>query len=75
LKDAGEVTIRIYNTAGEQVRALNLGYKSAGLYVSQDRAAYWDGRNNFGTPVASGVYFYSIQTGDLAAVRKLIVLK
>jgi len=75
LKDAGEVTIRIYNTAGEQVRALDLGYKSPGLYVSQDRAAYWDGRNNFGTSVASGVYFYSIQTGDLAAVRKLIVLK
>ncbi len=75
LKYASEVTIRIYNTAGEQVRAIDLGYKSAGLYVNQDRAAYWDGRNKFGTSVASGVYFYTIQAGDFVAVRKLTVLK
>jgi hypothetical protein len=75
LKDAGEVTIRIYNTAGELVREIDLGYKPAGLYVSSDRAARWDGANRFGTLVASGVYFYSIQAGDFIAVRKLIVLK
>jgi hypothetical protein len=75
LKDAGEVTIRIYNTAGELVREIDLGYKPAGLYISPDRAAHWDGTSKFGTPVASGVYFYSIQAGDLVAVRKLIVLK
>jgi len=43
--------------------------------VSQDRAAYWDGRNRFGTSVTSGVYFYSIKADDLTAVKKLIVLK
>jgi len=75
LKDAGEVTIRIYNAAGELVREIDLGYKPAGLYVSPDRAAHWDGTNRFGTPVASGIYFYSIQAGDLTAVRKLTVLK
>jgi hypothetical protein len=75
LKDAGEVIIRIYNAAGELVREIDLGYKPAGLYVSPDRAAHWDGTNRFGTPVASGIYFYSIQAGDLTAVRKLTVLK
>jgi hypothetical protein len=75
LRNAGEVTITIYNTAGEMVRKLNLGYKTAGLYITQDRAAYWDGNNKFGDPVASGVYFYSINSEDLKAVRKLIVLK
>jgi len=75
LKEGDEVRIRIYNVAGNLVRELELGYKPAGLYVSQDRAAYWDGRNKLGTLVASGVYFYSIKAGDFSAVRKLIVLK
>ena len=75
LRDASEVTIHIYNAAGELVRWLGLGYKPAGLYVTSDRAAHWDGKSKFGTPVASGVYFYSIRAGDFVAVRKLIVLK
>ncbi len=75
LKNASEVTIQIYNVAGEMIRRLDLGYRSAGLYVSQDRAAYWDGKNRFGEPVTSGMYFYSIRADDLTAVKKLIVLK
>jgi len=75
LKDTGEVTIRIYNATGELVRVLDLGYKPVGLYLSKDRAAYWDGTNKLGASVASGIYFYSIQAGGFAAVRKLIVLK
>jgi len=57
------------------VRELELGHKSAGLYVSRGRSAHWDGRNKFGTEVASGVYFYSIRAGAFAALRKLIILK
>ena len=75
LKDASEVTIRIYNTAGQLVRVLDVGHQSAGLYVSRDRAAYWDGRNKFGMEAASGIYFYSIRAGDFSAVRKFIVLR
>jgi len=75
LREGSEVKIRIYNVAGELVRELHLGRKPAGLYVTKDRAAYWDGRNNLGTLVASGVYFYSIKAGDFNAVRKLVVLK
>ena len=75
LRETSDVTIRIYDTVGGLVRELDLGHKSAGLYVSQDRAAHWDGRSKLGSSVASGVYFYSIQAGDFAAVRKLIVLR
>ena len=75
LKEDGEVTIRIHNAAGELVRKLELGYRSTGIYVSRDRAAYWDGRNAAGEYVASGVYFYSIRAGDFTATRKLIVVK
>jgi|GEM_PF-3088542 len=75
LREGSEVTIRIFSSAGELIQELDLGYKPAGLYVSRDRAAYWDGRSKFGTPVASGVYLYSIRAGGFSAVRKLIVLR
>jgi hypothetical protein len=75
LKEASEVTVHVYNSSGELVRQLELGYKPAGLYVSQDRAVHWDGKDKFGMPVTSGIYFYSIQAGDFSAVKKLIVLR
>jgi len=75
LKQDSEVTIRIYAATGELVRELELGSKYAGIYVSKDRAAYWDGKDKFGTPVASGVYFYSIKTNGFSAVKKLTILK
>ena len=75
IKEASEVKIRIYSAAGELVRELDLGSKTAGVYVSHDRAAYWDGRNASGQEVASGVYFYSIRAGDFAAVRKMTILR
>jgi hypothetical protein len=75
LKQDSDVAIKIYSATGELVRELDLGTKPAGMYVSQDRAAYWDGKNKFGIPVASGIYFYSVKTKDFSAVKKLIVLK
>jgi hypothetical protein len=75
LREASEVTIQIYRATGELVQELRLGYKPAGSYLSRDTAAYWDGTNRSGAPVASGLYFYSIRAGDFAAVRKLTVLK
>jgi hypothetical protein len=75
LKQDSDVAIKIFSATGELVRELDLGTKPAGMYVSQDRAAYWDGKNKFGIPVASGIYFYSVKTKDFSAVRKLIVLK
>lgn len=75
LKQDSEVAIRIYKATGELVRELDLGSKYAGIYVSKDRSAYWDGKDKFGTPVASGIYFYSIKTKDFSAVKKLTILK
>jgi hypothetical protein len=75
LKEGSKVTIRIYSSAGNLVRELDLGYRSAGLYVSQDRAAYWDGMTDAGERVSSGVYFYNIQAGNYSATRKMIVVR
>ena len=73
-KDA-EVTLTIYATDGYIVRRLVLGHQSAGMYQSRSRAAYWDGKNEFGEPVASGVYFYTLTAGDFAATRRMLILK
>lgn len=75
LMQDSDVTIRIYKATGELVRELDLGNNYAGIYVSKDRSAYWDGKDKFGTPVASGIYFYSIKTKDFSAVKKLTILK
>ena len=65
-KDA-DVTLTIYAVNGHVVRMLPLGHQRAGMYQNRSRAAYWDGRNAFGEPVASGIYFYHIQAGAFSA--------
>jgi hypothetical protein len=69
LREDNEVTVCIYSVSGELVRALSLGRESAGLYVSKDRAVYWDGKNEAGEQVSSGVYFYTIQAGEFTAIK------
>ena len=73
-KDA-EVTLHIYAVNGALVRTLTLGHQPAGIYQSRSRAAYWNGRNAFGEPVASGVYFYTLEAGDFIATRKMLIRK
>ena len=73
-KDA-EVTVTIYNVRGGVVRELMLGYQRAGVYASRGRAAFWDGKNKLGEPVASGVYFYTITAGEFTATRRMLIRK
>ena len=75
LAESTAVTIKIYNITGQLVRSLDLGQKDAGLYLSKDKAAYWDGRDNLGEKVSSGVYFYTLQAGQFRATRKMVILK
>ena len=70
-----EVILRIYDTRGVAVRELMLGHQTAGVYESRARAAYWDGKNAVGEPVASGVYFYTFTADDFTATRKLLIIK
>ena len=73
-KDA-DVALTIYAIDGQVVRRLALGHQPAGMYQTRSRAAYWDGRNAFGEPVASGVYFYTLTAGDFTATRKMLIRK
>ena len=75
LSKSADVSLTIYDIQGRVVRALDLGHQRAGTYHSRSRAAYWDGRNAVGEPVASGVYFYTLTTGDFSATRKMLIRK
>ena len=70
-----DVQVNIYNAQGVLVRALTLGHQTAGYYTSRSRAAYWDGRNALGERVASGIYFYQLQTDEVSPMRKMVILK
>ena len=75
LAEPAEVTVRIYAANGSLIRTLALGHLPAGIYEGRSRAAYWDGRNALGEPVASGVYFYTLSAGDFSATRKMLIRK
>ncbi|MYA72290.1 hypothetical protein F4Y19_19865, partial [Candidatus Poribacteria bacterium] len=84
LAEPAEVTVTIYGIDGTVVRVLDLGHQRIGMYHSRSRAAYWNGRNAVGEPVASGVYFYTLSTestrdsvtaGDFSATRRMLILK
>ena len=75
LVEPAEITLSIYSVDGILIRTLALGHQPAGVYRNRDRAAYWDGTNEVGERVASGVYFYTLLAGDFKATRKMLVIK
>ncbi len=64
------VSIIVYNVLGKEIRRLVSEYKEAGIYQVE-----WDGRDNEGRQVASGMYFYQMMTMKYRAVKKLMVQK
>ena len=78
------VSISIYNVKGQLIRTIDLVNNKAGIYVTKDKAAYWDGRDSLGEKVASGVYYYTLQVGaaipqigagNIIATRKMVIVK
>ena len=75
LANDADVTLTVYDTKGSPVRQFDLGYQSAGFYTNRTKAAYWDGRNESGESVASGVYFYQLRAGDYIDLRRMVIVK
>jgi predicted GH43/DUF377 family glycosyl hydrolase len=75
LSEGADVTVYIYDTRGQLARSFFLGTKPAGTYLDRNKAVYWDGRNDAGELVASGVYFYQLKAGKFSDTRKLAVMK
>ena len=75
LSEAAHVRIHIYDADAHLVRTLDVGTKPAGGYLSRRHAAYWDGRNNMGEVISSGVYFYTLEAGDYRRTRRMTVVR
>ena len=75
LAEEADVTLMIYDMNGQLIRRLAVGHQAAGMYQSRNRAAYWDGRNQLGESVASGLYFYTLRAGEFSATRRMLILK
>ena len=69
------VTLTIYDGTGRVVRSLDVGYRIAAVYENRSKAIYWDGRNEFGEQVASGLYFYHLSAADYSKTRRMVILK
>ena len=75
LAKPAEVSVSIYAADGKLIRTLVLGHQVVGTYHSRSRAVYWDGKNEIGESVASGVYFYTLTAGDFSATKKMLIRK
>jgi hypothetical protein len=70
LPEAQNVSLEVYNSLGEKIRTLVNGAQSAGYHTVQ-----WDGLNNSGRSVASGMYLYRITAGKFVSVKKMLLLR
>lgn len=73
-KDA-DVTVRIFDIRGKELRTIHLGQMPAGYYDTKGKAVLWDGRDSYGEEVSSGIYFYNLTAGKFQATRKLTIIK
>ena len=75
IADASIVKLSIFDVKGHQIRQIEVGYLQAGNYINKSDAIYWDGQNDFGEQVASGIYFYELITNHYDAIKKMVILK
>lgn len=75
LAEATDVRVMIHSVNGSLIRMLELGHQAAGTYKNKSQAAYWDGRNELGEQVASGLYFYTLTAGDFSSTGKMLIRK
>ena len=75
LAEDASVSLTIYGASGSLVRTIDIGFAPAAVYQARSEAIYWDGRNDFGEQVSSGIYFYHLNAGDFSATRKMVIVK
>jgi hypothetical protein len=65
-----QVNLTVYNVLGKRIRVLVDGYRAAGEHF-----VLWDGKDNSGVDVASGIYFYRIKTAEFAQTKKMVLMR
>ena len=75
LAKAADVSVKIYDVGGRLVRTISVGFKPVGYYLTREQAIHWDGQNEIGESVSSGVYFLQFVAGDFSITRQIVILK
>jgi len=75
LAQGAPVKMIITDVTGKKTRQLNLGIKDAGVHFTKEDAAYWDGKNELGETVASGIYFYTLKTPNFSQTRRMVIIR
>ena len=70
LAKSGYTTVKVYNTLGEEVKTLVNGHQTTGEYTIT-----WDGKNNQGSAVTSGIYILELRSGQFRQSRRMTLLK
>ncbi|MFN8547536.1 MAG: S8 family serine peptidase [Candidatus Eisenbacteria bacterium] len=70
LASSGAAKVTIFDASGRRVRSLIDGSQAAG-----EHSAVWDGRDDAGRPVSSGVYLYKLESGDYKSERKMLLVR
>ena len=70
LPQQNKVEVTVYNNLGQVVETLVSKVQEAGIYT-----VTWNGKNQLGQPVGSGIYFYRVQAGEFRSVKKMLLLR
>ena len=70
LPENAHVEIAIYNIQGQLVRTLSKGEKSSGTHI-----AIWDGKDNIGKQLPSGIYFYKLSIGGESKIKRMVLMR
>jgi hypothetical protein len=67
---AADISLLIFNTLGQKVRTLVEGNSAPGQYIVD-----WDGRNDFGKQLGSGIYYYTLKSKSVSMTKRMLLLK
>ncbi len=70
LNQESDITLTIFNMLGQEVKELTSGFKPVGKYTVQ-----WNGKDNLGRSVSTGVYLYSLNNGTQVLTKKMVLMK
>ena len=75
VSNEADVNVEIYDLGGVLIRHIALGRKKPGIYQDKSKAVHWDGRDDQGRAVSSGVYFYTLHADEFSQTKRMVILK
>jgi len=70
LPTSSDIILKVYNLLGQEVKTLVNEHQSSGT-----KSVVWDGRDNLGKPVSTGMYVYRIEAGGFIRARKMMLVQ